>query len=85
MLFSVYLTLFNALEKISLRLNDPQLHTLKPLLQSSELRSLMAELRPALERAGFDRSLSDDRHHLGESYLPVFMSDVRAILHAMSQ
>ncbi len=74
--------LFSALEKIWLRLNDPQLHNLKPLLQSSELRRLMAEVRPSLERAGVDQSLSDDRQHLGESYLPVFISDVRAIFDA---
>ncbi|MGD0263199.1 MAG: hypothetical protein ABSD29_25825 [Verrucomicrobiota bacterium] len=40
----------------------------------------MMKVRPSLERAGFDRVLSDDRQHLGESYLPVFIEDVRKLL-----
>jgi hypothetical protein len=72
--------LFSALEQIWLRLNDPQLHDLEPLLQASEVRQLMMKVRPALERAGFDRALSDDRQHLGESYLPVFSGDVKRLL-----
>ena len=72
--------LFSALEQIWLRLNDPQLHDLEPLLQASEVRQLMMKVRPALERAGFDRALSDDRQHLGESYLPVFIGDVKRLL-----
>ena len=71
---------FSALEKIWLKLNDPQLETLDPLLQSSELRQLMAEVRPAFERARFDKTLSDDRQYLGEKYLPVFLSDVHRLL-----
>lgn len=72
--------MFSALERIFLKLNDPELLSLDPLLQSSELRQLMIEVRPLIERAGFGRKLSDDRRHLGESYLPVFMSDVTALL-----
>jgi len=72
--------LFSALEQIWLRLSDPQLHTLKSLLQASEARHLMIKVRPSLERAGFDRALSDDRQHLGESYLPAFMTDVKKLL-----
>jgi len=76
----VWPPLFSALEQIWLRLRDPELHNLESLLQASEVRQLMATVRPALERAGFDRTLSDDRQHLGESYLHVFMSDVRQLL-----
>ena len=72
--------LFSALERIWLRLIDPQLHHLDSLLQASEVRQLMAEVRPSLGRAGFDRALSDDRQYLGESYLPVFIADVRKLL-----
>ncbi|MDD2708546.1 MAG: hypothetical protein PHV34_11090 [Verrucomicrobiae bacterium] len=72
--------LFSALERIWLKLNDPKLATLDPLLQSSELRQLMIQVRPALERARFDKKLSDDRQYLGETYLPVFMSDVMNLL-----
>jgi hypothetical protein len=72
--------LFSALEKIWLKLKDPRLETLDPLLQSSELRQLMVEVRPAFERARFDKNLSDDRQYLGEKYLPVFLSDVINLL-----
>jgi hypothetical protein len=72
--------LFSALEQIWLRLIDPRLHHLDSLLQASEVRQLMAEVRPSLGRAGFDRALSDDRQYLGESYLPVFIGDVKKLL-----
>jgi hypothetical protein len=72
--------LFGALERISLRLSDPKLITSDPLLQSSEVRQLMIEVRPQIERAGFDKSLSDDRQYLGEKYLPVFLSDIGRLL-----
>jgi hypothetical protein len=72
--------LFSALEQIWLRLNDPKLYTLESLLQASEVRQLMIKIRPSLERGGFDRALSDDRQHLGESYLPIFMADVKKLL-----
>jgi len=72
--------LFSALEQIWLKLNDPGMEALDPLLQSSELRRLMVEVRPALERARFDKHLSDDRQYLGEAYLPVFCADVLNLL-----
>ncbi len=72
--------LFSALERIWLKVNDPRLETLDPLLQSSELRQLMAEVRPSIERARFDRHLSDNREYLGEKYLPVFLADVIKLL-----
>jgi hypothetical protein len=72
--------LFSALERIWLKVSDRQLSTLDPLLQSSELRQLMVEVRPSIERAGFDRGLSDDRQYLGEKYLPVFLDDITRLL-----
>jgi hypothetical protein len=72
--------LLRALEQIWLRLNDGKLLALDGLLQSSEARQLMTSVRPALERAGFDTMLTDDRQHLGESYLPVFMGDVKRVI-----
>lgn len=72
--------LFSALERIWLKINEPRLETLDPLLQSSELRQLMAEVRPAIERARFDKQLSDNREYLGEKYLPVFLADVMKLL-----
>lgn len=72
--------LFSALERIWLKVNDPQMETLDPLLQSSELRQRMMKVRPAIERSGFDKILSDDRDYPGEKYLPVFLSDVIKLL-----
>jgi hypothetical protein len=72
--------LFSALERIWLKVNDPGLETLDPLLQSSELRQLMTQVRPAIERARFDKTLSDNREYLGEKYLPVFLADVIKLL-----
>jgi hypothetical protein len=72
--------LFSALERIWLKVSDPSLETLEPLPLSSELRHLMVEVRPAFERARFDKKLSDDRQYLGETYLPVFLSDVIKLL-----
>ncbi len=72
--------LFSALERIWLKLNDPKLLKADSLLQSSEVRHLMIEVRPLIERAGFDKALSDDRQYIGEAYLPVFLSDIRRLL-----
>ena len=40
----------------------------------------MVEVRPAIERARYDKKLSDDREYLGETYLPVFLADVIKLL-----
>ena len=71
---------FSALEQIWSRLQDDRLYAINPLLQASEVRQLMLKVRPALERAGFDRAITDDRQHLGEAYLPVFVQDARKLL-----
>jgi hypothetical protein len=77
--------LWSALEQVWLKLNDPQVEPLEPLMLSSVLRQLMIRVRPAIERAGFDRMLSDDRQYLGESYLPVFVSDITRLLKGLTQ
>jgi hypothetical protein len=51
---------------------------------SSVLRQLMVKVRPAIERAGFDKVLSDDRQYLAELYLPVFLADITKLLDGMS-
>ncbi len=72
---------FSALEQIWLALGDEELLRLRdPLLLASEVRRLQAQVRPALQRAGFDKGLSDERNYLGESYLPVFLGDLRRCL-----
>lgn len=72
--------LFRALERIWLKLEEPGLSSLDPMMQSSVLRQLMVEIRPAIERAGFAAALSDDRQHLGDTYLPIFLSDISTLL-----
>ena len=62
--------LFSALERVWIRLNDPRLLQANRLLQASELRQLMLDVLPSLQKSGFDRGLSDHRQHLGEAYLP---------------
>jgi hypothetical protein len=77
--------LWSALEQIWLKLHDPKIEGLDALMLSSVLRQLMLQVRPAIERSAFGKSLSDDRQYLGESYLPVFLSDMRKLLGAISQ
>lgn len=72
--------LWNALEQIWQRIEDPKTDGLDPLTLSSVLRELMVRVRPGIERAGLGKSLSDDRLYLAESYLPVFMADVDRVL-----
>jgi len=71
---------WSALEQIWLKLHDPQIEALEPLMLSSAVRQLMLQVRPAIERAGTGNSLSDDRNYLGETYLPVFFTDVMKLL-----
>ena len=72
--------LLGALERIWLKLDKPKLLKADPLLQSSEVRHLVIDVRPLTETAGFDKALSDDRQYVGEAYLPVFLSDMRKLL-----
>ena len=72
---------FSALERVWIKLNDARLLSEDPLLQSSELRQLMIYLLPSLQKSGFNRVFSDNRHHLGESYLQVLMADMRNYSH----
>jgi hypothetical protein len=71
--------LFSALERIWLKLNDPKLLKANPLLQSSEVRHPMIEVRPLIERAEYDRALSDDRQYVGKGYLPMFMLNIEKL------
>jgi len=76
--------LLSALERIWLKLNQPGFMEMGALLQSSELRILMQDIRPNIESAGFAGCLSDDRHHLGETYTDVFLSDIEKIIEVMN-
>lgn len=75
--------LLSALERIWLKLNQLGFMEMGALLQSSEFRILMQEIRPNIESAGFAGYLSDDRHHLGETYTDVFLSDIEKIIGIM--
>jgi len=73
-------SLLIALEKIWLKINDDKLINMDSLMQSSELRQLMDEIRPKIEAAGFGPLLSDEKQYIGESYLDVFLKDTEKIL-----
>jgi hypothetical protein len=72
--------LFSALERIWLKLNQTDLAAMDPLLASSELRKLILEVKPAIQRAGFAKMLSDERQYLGEEYTEVFMKDLENLM-----
>ena len=69
-----------AFEQIWEELNQKKFLNLSLMIQSSKLRELMHTIRPRIERAGFADTLSDDKLYLGESYIPVFLSDIRKLL-----
>ena len=73
--------LFSALDQIWTALNDERLlkHT-DLLFVSSELRQLMEQVRPSIERAGFAKALSDPRQYLGESFAAAFLADLTRLL-----
>jgi len=71
---------WSGLEQIWLKLSDPQLEALEPVMLSSVLRQIMVRVRPVIDRAGTGKPLADDRQYLGEKYLPVFMADVMSLL-----
>ena len=72
--------IFSVFEKIWLRLNDEDLSKMDPLLLSSNLRSLMLEVKSKIQLSGFASVLSDDRLYLGENYINIFMKDVNKFL-----
>ncbi len=76
--------ILRTLEKIWMKLNDNKILGYDPLLQSSELRVLMQEVRPKIENAGFSEVLTDDRLHPGENYSVIFFRDVKRLLEAIS-
>lgn len=68
--------LFRALERVWLLISPPDFLKLEPLFQSSEVRRLMTELKPALEASGLPVTLMDEKLYPGEAYLPVFLDDL---------
>lgn len=72
--------LFSALERVWLKLNSAGFGRLDALMISSELRALMAGLRPKFEQAGLGALISDDKAHKRELYTPIFISDIEKVL-----
>ena len=70
----------SALEKIWIKLNDKNMLEYDSLLQSSELRVLMHEIRPKIENAGFPQALTNDSYFLGEKYSEIFIQDIKKLL-----
>lgn len=72
--------IFSALDAISMKLNQNSFDELEPVMQASELRELMRQVKPRIGSAGFATAISDDRLYLGEDYKDVFLSDTGRLL-----
>ena len=72
--------LLSAMERIWLTIDRSDIFELEPLLQASELRLLMTEVKPDIRRAGFPEILSDDRAYVGEEYTEAFLGDMKRLL-----
>ena len=70
--------LFRALSGIFSWLIKPETLSLSPYLQSSETRNLMREIRRDLAAANVN--ITDDSQFPGESYLSVFIADIKNIM-----
>ena len=68
------------MERIWLTIDRSDIFELEPLLQASELRLLMTEVKPDIRRAGFPEILSDDRAYVGEEYTEAFLGDMKRLL-----
>ena len=72
--------LFRSMEIIWVSILEKEFQTDDRLLLSSLVRELMQRIRPALESAGFADIISKDTDYKGESYIPVFYSDINKLL-----
>ena len=70
---------FKGLEIILSGLLNLQLDENDSLLISSELRQLMIKASPFFEETGMNRLLSNHASYKGESYTPIFFSDIEKI------
>lgn len=72
--------LFRAYERIWLMIKEDKLLTLTPLLQASELRKLMYDVRPSIQKAALGHMLSDHSRYPGAAYTKVLISDLMRLL-----
>lgn len=71
---------FAVLERVWLRLQEPSVHAADALMVSTELRQLLSEIRPAVEKAGFPMNMLSRRQYVGEEFVETFLSDMHTIL-----
>ncbi len=71
---------FIALERIWLKLLDPTRDELDPRVLAVELRKLLADIRPAVERAGYPVNTLSRLQYTGEEFVTEFLRDVETIL-----
>ena len=71
---------FIALERIWLKLLDPTLDDLDPRVLAVELRKLLADIRPAVERAGFPANTLSRLQYTGDEFVSAFLNDIHSIL-----
>jgi len=72
--------LFRCIQIIWLAVQEKSFHTDDRLLFSSMIRELMRKVRPGFEFAGYSDVISEDSDYKGESYIPVFFSDINKLL-----
>ena len=52
---------------------------------SSKMRSVMMTVRDDLLASGIDFEIADDRNHVAEAYLPIFVRDITGVLDAITR
>lgn len=71
---------FSVLERIWLKLQDPTLYATDQLMVAVELRQLLSEIRPAVEKAELPVNFLSRRQYIGEEYVDTFLADISLIL-----
>jgi hypothetical protein len=74
--------LFSALERVWLALGKivEKENEKEKLLLASQLNQLMHDVRPDIQRAGFQEALSGERLYLGEEIYDAFLADIKRLL-----
>lgn len=73
--------LFRVLERIWLKLQEPAFLAAEPLMAAAELRRLLPEIRPAIERAELPvNMILSRRQYAGEEYVDVFLEELGMIV-----
>lgn len=75
-----WVPIFLAYEHIWAQISNAEFFDLSPIAQSSELRRIMIEVTPHIQRANFGHKISDTKKYLGTDYSNIFMSDIMTLI-----